>query len=76
MADKVGRKPIVILSYSGVAVAFGVGPIVMKCFQDQLRANPYLLLGGNLFQIIGGGIPVLMPTLYSIAADVSSEEDK
>jgi hypothetical protein len=31
---------------------------------------------GGFFQIFGGGVPVMLSTLYSIAADVSSEEDK
>ncbi|KAK7403628.1 hypothetical protein QQX98_010593 [Neonectria punicea] len=76
MADKIGRKPTVIFAYSGVAVSFGFGPVVLKGLQQPIRDNPYLLLMGAVFQLFGGGIPVLLNTLYAIAADVSSEEDK
>ncbi|KAH6987755.1 major facilitator superfamily domain-containing protein [Ilyonectria sp. MPI-CAGE-AT-0026] len=76
MADKIGRKPTVIFAYSGVALTFGIGPFALKIFQQQIRDNPYVLLTGSLFQLLGGGVPVLLSTFYAIAADVSSEEDK
>ncbi|KPM44028.1 hypothetical protein AK830_g2495 [Neonectria ditissima] len=76
MADKIGRKPTVIFAYVGVAVSFCFGPIILKGLQQPIRDHPYLLLTGVVFQLFGGGVPVLLNTLYAIAADVSSEEDK
>jgi MFS family permease len=76
MSDKIGRKPTVMLAWSGIAVCFLFAPFSMKAFQGELREKPYLLILGGFFQIFGGGIPVMFSTLYSIAADVSSEEDK
>ncbi|KAM5342366.1 hypothetical protein ACJ41O_013332 [Fusarium nematophilum] len=76
MSDKIGRKPTIIFAYSGVAVAFLFGPFALKMFRDQFRENPYLLLVGAFFQLLGGGVPVFLSTLYAVAADVSSEKDK
>ncbi|KAF4981001.1 hypothetical protein FZEAL_3116 [Fusarium zealandicum] len=69
MSDKIGRKPTVLLSYAGVAVTFLFGPFCLKMFQMSLRENPYLVLMSASFQLVGGGIPVLLATLYAIAAD-------
>ncbi|KAF7558684.1 hypothetical protein G7046_g5482 [Stylonectria norvegica] len=76
MADKLGRKPTVIFAYFGVTISFTFGPIMLWVFQMQIRRNPYLLMLGSAFQVLGGGVPVLLNTLYSIAADVSTETDK
>ncbi|RSM15255.1 hypothetical protein CEP52_000841 [Fusarium oligoseptatum] len=76
MSDKIGRKPTLLFSYSGVAVSFLFGPAALKSSQDALRENPYILLWGCVFQIFGGGIPVMLNTLYAVAADVSTEQDK
>lgn len=76
MADKIGRKPTLVLAYGGVTIAFGIGPVLLRAGQRQVRQNPYLLMMGSAFQLIGGGIQVLLATLYAIAADVSSEKDK
>ncbi|KAM0434144.1 hypothetical protein ACHAPT_004089 [Fusarium lateritium] len=76
MSDKIGRKPTLLFSYSGVAVSFLFGPSALKSSQDALRENPYILLVGCVFQIFGGGIPVMLNTLYAVAADVSTEQDK
>ncbi|KAI5461453.1 major facilitator superfamily domain-containing protein [Mariannaea sp. PMI_226] len=76
MSDKIGRKPTVIFSYAGVAFSMGIGPFFLKDLQQLIRDKPYILLIGSIFQLFGGGIPVLLSTLYAIAADVSSEEEK
>jgi hypothetical protein len=41
-----------------------------------MREHPYMMLYGSFMTLIGGGIPVLMSTLYAMAADVSTEETK
>lgn len=38
--------------------------------------NPYWMLPGCLFQVVGGGIPVAFSMLYAIAADVTDEKNK
>ncbi|CAM1508145.1 Fc.00g049930.m01.CDS01 [Cosmosporella sp. VM-42] len=76
MADKFGRKPTLIFSFTGVAISFGFGPLMMRKMQYQIRENPYLLMMGSAFQVLGGGIQVLLATIYAIAADVSTEKDK
>ncbi|KAH7152136.1 major facilitator superfamily domain-containing protein [Dactylonectria estremocensis] len=76
LADKIGRKPTIIFAYSGVAFSFGIGPFFLKQLLHQVRDNPYWLLAGAVFQIFGGGIPVLLSTTYAMAADVSTEENK
>jgi PCFT/HCP family folate transporter-like MFS transporter 1/3 len=76
MSDKIGRKPTVIFSYAGVAFSMGIGPFFLKDLSNLIRHHPNWLLVGSIFQIFGGGIPVLLSTLYAIAADVSSEEQK
>ncbi|KAF4962800.1 hypothetical protein FSARC_9138 [Fusarium sarcochroum] len=76
MSDKIGRKPTILFAWGGIAVTFLFAPFSIKAFQGSLREHPYLLVTGGFFQIFGGGVPVMLSTLYSIAADVSSEEDK
>ncbi|RGP73028.1 mfs transporter [Fusarium sporotrichioides] len=76
MSDKIGRKPTIMFAWIGIAVCFLFAPFSIKAFQGSLRDRPYVLVLGGFFQVFGGGIPVLMSTLYSIAADVSTEEDK
>ncbi|KAF5026536.1 hypothetical protein F66182_1396 [Fusarium sp. NRRL 66182] len=76
MSDKIGRKPTVMFAYGGVAVTFLFSPFSLKAYSAELREHPYIMLIGGFFQIFGGGVPVMISTLYSIAADVSSEEHK
>ncbi|OAA75716.1 Major facilitator superfamily transporter [Akanthomyces lecanii RCEF 1005] len=77
MSDRFGRKPTALLAYSGVFVSFLFTPLMLgPPMKQHIRNNPYLLLGGSLFQLFGGGVPVLLHTLYAMAADVSSEENK
>lgn len=76
LADKIGRKPTALLSYVGLAVSFAFTPLMLSQEKGYVRNNPYVLLAGCLFQLFGGGIPVMFAALYAIAADVSSEKDK
>ncbi|PMB68708.1 hypothetical protein BM221_005289 [Beauveria bassiana] len=77
MSDRFGRKPTALLAYLGLSASFFVTPVMLgPPLRQHVRANPYLLLWGSLFQVAGGGIPVLLQTLYAMAADVSSEEEK
>ncbi|KAM0348034.1 hypothetical protein ACHAPU_004537 [Fusarium lateritium] len=76
MSDKIGRKPTVMFAWGGIAVTFLFAPFSIKAFHGELREKPYLLIMGGFFQLFGGGVPVMLSTLYSIAADVSSEENK
>ncbi|KAM0240581.1 hypothetical protein ACHAPO_002482 [Fusarium lateritium] len=76
MSDKIGRKPTIMFAWVGIAVCFLFAPFSIKAFQGSLRDRPYILVLGGFFQVFGGGVPVLMSTLYSIAADVSTEENK
>lgn len=76
MADKIGRKPTIMFAYLGIVITFGLGPLMLRYVQQPIRDNPYLMMTGCVFQFIGGGIPVLLSTLYAVAADVSSEKEK
>ncbi|KAM3504821.1 hypothetical protein MY11210_008200, partial [Beauveria gryllotalpidicola] len=77
MSDRFGRKPTALIAYFGLFASFFVTPLMLgPPLRQRVRANPYLLLWGSLFQVAGGGVPVLLQTLYAMAADVSSEEEK
>lgn len=76
LADRIGRKPTVFISYLGVSVSFYFSPVMLGFFNHFFRRHPYALMCGYVFQLIGGGIPVLLATLYAIASDVSSEQNK
>jgi MFS family permease len=76
LADRIGRKPTAVMAYLGVMISFGFTPLLFGVFQDTLRRNPYILMAGSLWILLGGGVPVLLNTLYAIAADVSSEQQK
>lgn len=76
LADRIGRKPTVIIAYSGIAVSFLFAPLLMGTFARAVRRHPYLLMSGQLFQFLGGSVVVLFATLYAIAADVSDDKTK
>ncbi|RGP79932.1 mfs transporter [Fusarium longipes] len=76
MSDKIGRKPTIMFSWIGIAVSFLFTPFSIKVLRGSLRDRPYVLVLGGLFQVFGGGVPVFISTLYSMTADVSTEENK
>lgn len=76
LADRIGRKPTAVLAYVGLAISFSFTPLMFGVFQDTLRRNPYIIMTGSLWTLLGGGIPVLLNTLYAVAADVSTEQQK
>ena len=76
LADRIGRKPTAFMAYGSVAVSFGFAPFMLNVMKKAVRENPYLLMTGSLFLLFGGGVPVLLNTLYAMAADVSSEKEK
>lgn len=76
LADRIGRKPTAVFAYVGLAISFSFTPLLFGEFQNTLRRNPYILMTGSLWVLLGGGVPVLLNTLYAIAADVSTEEQK
>jgi MFS family permease len=76
LADRIGRKPTALLAYGGLALSFLFSPFLFSTLTHQVRRNPYLLMCGAIFQLVGGGVQVLLATLYAIAADVSEEKDK
>ncbi|KAM0258787.1 hypothetical protein ACHAQJ_003629 [Trichoderma viride] len=76
LADKIGRKPTILLAYGGMALSPVSGPLMLGLFQTAVRKNPYLLMISSLFLFIGGGPQVVLAMLYAMAADVSSEKEK
>ncbi|RFU76785.1 hypothetical protein TARUN_5456 [Trichoderma arundinaceum] len=76
LADKIGRKPTVLLAYGGMALSPASGPLMLGLFQHVVRRNPYLLMISSLFLLVGGGSQVVLAMLYAMAADVSSEKEK
>lgn len=76
MADKIGRRPTLIFAYFGVMVPLSFGPFMLQKYQLVIRENPYLMMWGSVFQLLGGGFPVMLSTIYAIAADVSVEKEK
>ncbi|EFY91813.1 hypothetical protein MAC_02098 [Metarhizium acridum CQMa 102] len=76
LADRIGRKPTAVLAYVGLAISFSFTPLMFGVFQDTLRRNPYIIMTASLWILLGGGVPVLLNTLYAVAADVSTEQQK
>ena len=76
LADTIGRKPTLMLSYGGVAISFLMSPFMLGTLAYAVRRNPGILVFGSFMQLIGGGVPVMMSTLYSVASDVSTDENK
>lgn len=76
LADKIGRKPTILLASIGMALVPLSGPFLLGVFQSQVRKNPYILMTSSLFLLIGGGTQVVLAMLYAMAADVSSEKEK
>lgn len=76
LADKIGRKPSLLLAASGVYSSFGFSPLLLGVFNHVVRRNPYILMLGHGFLLIGGGAPVLISMLYAIVTDVSPQSEK
>ncbi|KAM0452348.1 hypothetical protein ACHAO4_005559 [Trichoderma viride] len=76
LADKIGRKPTILLASIGMALGPLSGPFLLGVFQSAVRKNPYILMTSSLFLLIGGGTQVVLAMLYAMAADVSSEKEK
>ncbi|KAH8881493.1 MFS general substrate transporter [Thozetella sp. PMI_491] len=73
LADKVGRKPILLISTAGWTLsAFWV--IIVLWFNNIFSV--WWVLASGLFQVVGGGNTVSVAVLYSIVADVASEADR
>lgn len=70
---RIGRKPVLIMAYAALTFSFATSPLYFHYFRDT---NPYWILPGCFFQAVGGGIPVIFTTLYSIAADVTDEKNR
>ncbi|KAL7790899.1 major facilitator superfamily domain-containing protein [Trichoderma ceciliae] len=76
LADKIGRKPTMLLAYGGMTLSSASGPLMLGLFQAAVRKNPYILILSSLLLFIGGGSQVVLAMLYAMAADVSSEKEK
>ncbi|KAM0328646.1 hypothetical protein ACHAQA_005058 [Verticillium albo-atrum] len=73
LADRIGRKPSFFLAYGGIVLGFGWGPLVLSLSHHP---NIWILLMGNAFFLIGGGVPVAINLLYAMASDVSTDADR
>ncbi|KAJ5618026.1 hypothetical protein N7537_003140 [Penicillium hordei] len=73
LADRVGRKPIIVLSMIGTSLTLA--------WELAVIALPSIIpvqfiLAGPLFAVIGGGNTVLIANLYSIASDLVVQSDR
>ncbi|KAB8223906.1 major facilitator superfamily domain-containing protein [Aspergillus novoparasiticus] len=68
LADRIGHKPIILLSTVGsqLALAWELAVIAL-----QGTISVKLILTGPLFNVVGGGSTVQVASLYSIASDLS-----
>ncbi|KAK0123872.1 hypothetical protein ONS95_008865 [Cadophora gregata] len=73
LADKIGRKPVYMISMIGTAL-YLVSTMLVIRFWRFLPAH--LVIFCSIFQVIGGGTQVLLAVLYSIAADVESSANR
>ncbi|KOS18848.1 Proton-coupled folate transporter [Escovopsis weberi] len=76
LADRIGRRPTVFWNCFGIALSFPFNPIMLSLLQRQVRREPLILLVGSLFPLVGGGLQVLLATLYAMASDVGSDDEK
>jgi MFS transporter, PCFT/HCP family, solute carrier family 46 (folate transporter), member 1 len=77
LADRIGRKPVLLMSFGGLAVSFLLAPfMLLSSWRQIIRDNPYIMITGPIFTLFGGGVPVLLATLYSVASDASTDETK
>lgn len=70
---RVGRKKVFLTAMLGVALWFCSTLLVFRFW----RVIPLqLIIFCPLFQIVGGGTPVLVAMLFSMIADVESDADR
>ncbi|EKD13342.1 uncharacterized protein L3040_002797 [Drepanopeziza brunnea f. sp. 'multigermtubi'] len=73
LADKIGRKPVFLLAMLGVTLTMIMNFSVLRFW----RTIPvHLIIFTSLFEVIGGGSPVTLAVIYSIAADVELPADR
>ncbi|KAI2787680.1 hypothetical protein POX_f08055 [Penicillium oxalicum] len=73
LADRVGRKPIIILSMIGTSLSL-IWELTIIGLPSIIRVESILI--GPLFVVVGGGNGVLVANLYSIASDLVSQTDR
>ncbi|KAK0712462.1 major facilitator superfamily domain-containing protein [Lasiosphaeria miniovina] len=73
LADRIGRKPTFLLAYCGIMLAFSWAPLVLAL---RWTVDLYVVIVGSLFFVIGGGVPIALNSLNSMAADVGTEGEK
>jgi MFS family permease len=71
--DRWGRRPVLLLSYAGIVLSFSFGPLLLRL---EVPISIWLMLIGSTMTLVGGGIPVMINTIYSMASDVSTEETR
>ncbi|KAE9374833.1 MFS general substrate transporter [Stipitochalara longipes BDJ] len=71
LADKRGRKFVLILALGGVLLGL-LWALIVIWFSDVLDIRWYLF--SNVFLIIGGGSPVLRAMFFAILSDVTPED--
>ncbi|KAJ5113969.1 hypothetical protein N7456_002503 [Penicillium angulare] len=73
LADRIGRKPVLILSITGstLTTAWELGVIALPKI-----INIQAALAGPLLTVIGGGNTVLLANMYSIASDLADQSDR
>ncbi|CZS99504.1 hypothetical protein WAI453_002495 [Rhynchosporium graminicola] len=73
LADKIGRKPVFMMSVFGTTLYLVSFVAVLRFW----RIVPvHLVIFSSVFQIIGGGTHVILAVLYSIAADVETSANR
>ncbi|KAE8392302.1 major facilitator superfamily domain-containing protein [Aspergillus alliaceus] len=73
LADKWGRKPVVLLSVGGILLSMNATLLVCAFWKTfPLR----LVWLAPAFSIIGGGIPVLSSMILTIIADIMPENER
>ncbi|KAG7115307.1 MFS efflux pump atnC like protein [Verticillium longisporum] len=73
LADRLGRKPAFFLAYLGILLGFGWAPFVLSVSEQP---NLWTLLLGQFFFLIGGGVSAAVNSIYAMASDVSTEENR
>ncbi|KAJ5206688.1 Major facilitator superfamily domain general substrate transporter [Penicillium cf. griseofulvum] len=73
LADRVGRKPIIVLSMIGTSLSLAWELAVIGL---PRIISVRFILAGPLFTVIGGGNTVLLANLYSIASDLVIQSDR